>query len=174
MLWDAEQSDRHLSRSLGTCIASQSLCPGEPRMGALCAGKACRLDGRACKVGARPGSRRDFSRRNWIQACRWTRRRQSHQRSGAFPTANGCNRTLTWRGFLVVLPRHWHRSRNGQGRHLRMLAPYTTRRLPSASLRCSWRQLLISRTPECSIGLERKVLTRKATGFPGKPTWRAA
>jgi hypothetical protein len=51
MLWDAEQSDRHPSRSLGTCIASQSLCPGEPRMGTLCAGKGCRLDGRARRSG---------------------------------------------------------------------------------------------------------------------------
>ena len=41
------------------------------------------------------------------------------------------------RGFAVAPPFHWHCSRNGQGRQLRMLAPYTTRRLPSASLRCS-------------------------------------
>ena len=51
MLWDAEQSDRHPSRSLGRCIASQSLCPGEPRMGTLCAGKGCRLDSQARRSG---------------------------------------------------------------------------------------------------------------------------
>jgi hypothetical protein len=51
MLWDAEQSDRHPSRSLGRCIASQSLCPGKPSMGTLCAGKGCRLDSQARRSG---------------------------------------------------------------------------------------------------------------------------
>jgi hypothetical protein len=51
MLWDAEQSDRHPSRSLGRCIASQSLSPGEPRTGTLCAGKGCRLDSQARRSG---------------------------------------------------------------------------------------------------------------------------
>ena len=40
-------------------------------------------------------------------------------------------------GLRVSLPCHWHCSRRGQGRQLRMLAAYTTRRLPSVSLRCS-------------------------------------
>ena len=43
MLWDAEQSDRHPSRSLGRCIASQSLCPRKPMMGTLGAGKGHRF-----------------------------------------------------------------------------------------------------------------------------------
>src|SRR5258708_4525203 len=51
---------------------------------------------------------------------------------------SGCSSTLTWRGFLVALPCHWHCSRSGQGRQLRMLAAYITRRLPSASRRRSW------------------------------------
>ena len=55
------------------------------------------------------------------------------------PTVRGWSRTLTWRGFVVAVPFHWHCWRSGQGRHLRMLAPYTTRRLPSASRRCSCR-----------------------------------
>jgi hypothetical protein len=61
----------------------------------------------------------------------------SRSRSGAEPTTSGWSSTLAWRGFWVVLPCHWHCSRSGQGRQLRMLAPYTTRRLPSASRRCS-------------------------------------
>jgi hypothetical protein len=58
--------------------------------------------------------------------------------SGAEPTTTGWRRTLTWRGLAVAPPFHWHCSRNGQGRQLRMLAPYTTRKLPSASRRRSW------------------------------------
>jgi hypothetical protein len=139
MLWDAEQSDRHPSRSLGTCRASPVALSRRAENGHALRGKGMQTRWPGLqKWEARPGSRRDFSRRSWIQARRWTRRLQSHQRSGAFPTANGCNRTLTWRGFLVVLPCHWRGFRSGQGRHLRMLASYTTRRLPSASLRCSW------------------------------------
>jgi hypothetical protein len=96
MLWDAEQSDRHPSRSLGTCIASQSQCPGEPRMDTLCAGKGCRLDSQACRSGrsdldldatfhAEAGYRRvggldDSSPSLW---------------SGASPTTSGWSRTLT-------------------------------------------------------------------------------
>ena len=37
--------------SLGRRIASQSLCPGEPSMGTLCAGKGCRLDSQARRSG---------------------------------------------------------------------------------------------------------------------------
>src|SRR6266568_2476610 len=40
-------------------------------------------------------------------------------------------------GFIVALPCHWHCSRREQGRQLRMLAAYTTRKLPSASRRRS-------------------------------------
>jgi hypothetical protein len=60
-------------------------------------------------------------------------------RSGAGPTASGCRRMLTWRGFLVASPFHWHCSRNSQGRQLRILAAYTSRRLPSASCRRAFR-----------------------------------
>ncbi len=62
----------------------------------------------------------------------------TRSRRGAEPMARGCSSTLTWRGFLVALPCHWHCPRRGQGRQLQMLAAYTTRRLPSASLRRSW------------------------------------
>ena len=43
----------------------------------------------------------------------------------------------TGSGLLVSLPCHWRGFRRGQGRQLRMLAPSTMRRLPSASRRCS-------------------------------------
>lgn len=71
-------------------------------------------------------------------AFRWCRRGQSRQSSGAEPTARGWSRMLTWRGLAVALPLHWHCSRKGHGRQSRMLAEYTTRRLPSRSRRCSW------------------------------------
>ncbi len=51
MLWDAEQSDRHRPAVSGRAGSRQSLCPGEPSMGTLCAGKGCRLDSRACRSG---------------------------------------------------------------------------------------------------------------------------
>ena len=78
-----------------------------------------------------------WCRTRWMQARRCSLRLQSRQRSGAEPTWSGCSSTLTWRGFAVARPFHWHCSRRGQGRQLRVLAPYTTRRLPSASRRCS-------------------------------------
>src|SRR5205807_9343929 len=66
-------------------------------------------------------------------------------------------------------PCHWHCSRRGQGRQLRMLAAYTTRKLPSARpspLVC--RQLLPGATAQRAIGLKGKVATREATSFPGQ------
>lgn len=86
--------------------------------------------------GSRRTSRR-WCRTSWMQARRCSLRLQSCHKSGAPPTLSGWSSTLTWRGFEVFLPSHWHCSRFGQGRQLRMLAPYTMRRLPSASLRCS-------------------------------------
>jgi hypothetical protein len=91
---------------------------------------------------AAAGGDRLISRRWWRTSCMQARRcvlrLQSRQSSGADPTGSGCKSTLTWRGFLVAPPFHWHCSRRGQGRQLRMLAAYTTRRLPSASRRRSW------------------------------------
>lgn len=81
-------------------------------------------------------SRRWF-RTSRMQARRYSLRLQSCQSSGEGPTTSGCSSTLTWRGFAVKLPFHWHCSRSGQGRQLWMLAPYTTRRLPSTSRLCS-------------------------------------
>ena len=138
MLWDAEQSDRHPSRSLGTCIASQSLCPGEPRMGTLCAGKGCRLDSQARRSG-----RPDLDLDATFRAGAGYRRvggldDSSPARGAAHPQrqADGAGRS-PGAACAFRSPCHWHCSRRGQGRQLRMLAAYTTRRLPSVSLRCS-------------------------------------
>jgi hypothetical protein len=74
---------------------------------------ACRLDDAVCN--SNPSSARELNR-----------------------YGGDASLTLTWRVLggaalpLALLVA------SGQGRQLRMLAPYTTRRLPSASLRCSW------------------------------------
>ncbi len=92
-------------------------------------------------------------------------------RSGAEPTGSGCNSTLTWRSFAVALPFHWHCSRRGQGRQLRMLAPYTTRRLPSASWRCSCGSSFWSAGHRSvPSGWRAKSWPAKRPAFQGKPT----
>jgi hypothetical protein len=139
MLWDAEQSDRHPSRSLGTCIASQSLCPGEPRMGTLCAGKGCRLDSQARRSG-----RPDLDLDATFRAGAGYRRvgglfDSSPARGAAHPQrqADGAGRSRGLRlARFAPLPLALL-ALASQGRQLRMLAAYTTRRLPSVSLRCS-------------------------------------
>ena len=120
------------------CIASEPLWPTRGASAHAAPGKGSRplVRRRSGEGGGRLTSMR-WCRTSWIQACRCSLRLQSRQSRGAGPTRSGCNSTLTWRGFEVVLPFHWHCSRSGQGRQLRMLAPYTMRRLPSASLRCS-------------------------------------
>ena len=139
VFWDAEQLDGDSVSCCRTRIASQPLCPGEARVGTLCAGQ----DHVCCAWRSCGG---------WWQAhLDALMSREPHtgppvlspapiprSRSGARPTWRGCSRTLTWRGFAVALPCPRHCSRSGQGRQLRMLAAYTTRRLPSASRRCSW------------------------------------
>ena len=58
---------------------------------------------------------------------------------------------------------------SGQGRQLRMLAPYTTRKLPSARSSVLMRQQLLgSRATQCPIALVSKVLSREAARFPGQ------
>lgn len=113
--------------------------------------------------GSRRTSRR-WCRTSWIHARRCCRRLQSFQSRGSGPTPNGCNSTLTWRGFEVLLPSHWHCSRRAQGRQLRMLAPYTMRRLPSASLRCS------CGVSFCSAGHRSVPSGRRAKSWPETAT----
>ena len=135
--WDAKQRDRYLPRSTRSRIASEPLGPREARVCTLRPGED-RVRGRR-----RSGGRQQA----YVEALvpheldtgmpMFSTGPISRSRSGAGPTRSGCNSTLTWRGFEVLLPSHWHCSRFGQGRQLRMLAPYTMRRLPSASLRCS-------------------------------------
>src|SRR5260221_620812 len=73
------------------------------------------------------------------------------------------------RGGLALTTLHW--SRRGQGRQLRILAPYTTRRLPSASRRCSWG---ISFWPaghrSVPSGWRAKSWPEKRPAFQAKPT----
>ncbi len=117
--------------------------------------------------GERLTSRR-WCRTSRMQARRCSLRREECQSRGAEPTCSGCGRILTWRGFAVAPPFHWHCSRSGQGRQRRMRAAYTTRRLPSASLRRSWTTSFCPAGQPRVLRLERKVLTREAVRFPGQ------
>lgn len=106
-----------------------------------------------------------------MHARRCTLRGQSCQRSGAEPTRSGCSSTLTWRGFVVALPFHWHCSRREQERQLRMLAPYTTRRLPSASRRCSCgSNVCLAGHRNVPLGWKAKSWPEKRPAFQAKPT----
>jgi hypothetical protein len=170
--WDAEQFDRHLVRGWDAHVPSEPLCPEEASMGSLRTGQ-------------------DDIRGAWRSGCGWQQAHLdtlephelhtsapvfsaapiSRSRSGAEPTGSGCSSTLTWRGFLVALPCHWHCSRTAQGRQLRMLAPYTTRRLPSASRRCSC-GINFSFAGQRSVpsGWRAKSWPEKRPAFQGKPT----
>ncbi len=134
----AEQSDGHPARCWGSRVASEPrlstrgesghvargkesppLCLAKLRREVACSPRCVGVARAACRrAGALCGSNRE-------------------RRSGAGPTGRGWSNTLTCLGFFVALPSHWQWWRKGQGRQLRMLAAYTTRRLPSASLRCS-------------------------------------
>jgi len=61
---------------------------------------------------------RRWDRTSWRQARLCSLRLQSRQSNGAEPTCSGWRSILTWRGFAVALPCHWHCSRRGQGRQL--------------------------------------------------------
>lgn len=139
VLWDTKQSDRSLPRSFGTSIASQPFCPPEPRM-----------------------STRSPRKEYWQLLLRWPgdlgkrhfnslMTQYLHTRAPMFSATpippeqrlfpNGervQEHTHAGSGFAVAFPFHWHCSRSGQGRQLRMLAAYTTRKLPSTSRRRSW------------------------------------
>jgi hypothetical protein len=134
---DAEQADRHPASRLGVGIACQPLGPGEPIMGTLGTGKRRRRRSEARLSGRLLLHVNPLVPEHLMQARRCCLRLQSRQSSGGAPTRSGCKSMLTWRGLAVARPCHWHCSRNGQGRQLRMLAPYTTRKLPSASRRRS-------------------------------------
>jgi len=145
----------HESRKRARCArdriaGSERLCPGDP----------CRCFTSMC-----------CCRPSCMQARRCSLRLQSCQRSGAEPTGSGCNSTLTWRGLAVALPFHWHCARSGQGRQLRRLAPYTTRKLPSASRRCSCgSSFWLAGHRSVPSGWRRKSWPEKWPAFQGKPT----
>jgi hypothetical protein len=169
MFWDAEESDRHPSRSLGTCIASQSLCPGEPRMGTLCAGKACRLDSQTRRSG-----RPDLDRDATFRAGAGYRRvggldDSSPARGAAHPQrqADGAGRSpgaaYAFRSpdhSPLLAQRAGAATANAGGIH---------RAQASISFSAVFvrNQLLVNRTPRRPIELASKVLAGKAAGFPG-------
>jgi hypothetical protein len=106
-------------------------------------------------------------RTRWMQARRCTRRIQSHQSSGAVPTASGRSRRLTWRGFAVVLPFHWRGFRELSGTTTADAGSIHDAQAPVSFSAVFMRgQFLVCRAPKRSIRLESKILAREATGLP--------
>jgi hypothetical protein len=113
-----------------------------------------------------------WCRSSCMHTRRWYRRLQSCQSTGAEPITNGCEphaHLARLRGCATLTTLHC--SRSGQGRQLRILAPYTMRRLPSASLRCScgiscWEAWQRSVPSVWSA----KSWPEKRPAFQGKPT----
>src|SRR6266566_377426 len=156
--------------AVGTRTLRASRSAHERREWARCAREriTSALGGEAAAGGGMLTSIR-WCRTSCIQARRCSLRLQSRQSSGAGPTWRGWSNTLTCLGFFVALPSHWHWWRNGQERQLRMLAAYTTRRLPSASLRCS---CATSEWPagQCTVpsGWRAKSCPEKRPAFQGR------
>jgi hypothetical protein len=167
MLWDAEQSDRHPSRSLETYIARQSLCPGEPSMGTLCAGKGCGLDGRVRRSG-RPdldldalitqeldtGTSVDPTTPVTPQQWRLPHNQWMQQ-----------DTDLTWLLGDLALPLALLAQRAGTTT-ANASAIHDAQAAISLSALLMRKQFLVCRTPQRPIGLESKVLPREAASFP--------
>ena len=137
--WDAEQSDCHPSSHVRACIASQPRCPRKPRVRPLGTRKGRRRDREEWRAG-RFNLDLDALMAHQLDAC------PAVETTTPIPPENGLRSNVQGmqqhahlarlRGGLALTTLHC--SRRGQGRQLRILAPYTTRRLPSASRRCSW------------------------------------
>jgi hypothetical protein len=164
--WDAEQLDRDLPSRWRACITSSSFGPREARVRALRTGEDHVRDGwRQAHFEALMAHKMDTGPPVFSAAP------ISRSRSGAEPTRSGCSNTLTWRGFAVAPPFHWRGFRSGQGRQLRILAPYTTRRLPSASRRCSCGSSFWSAGHRSvPSGWSAKFWPEKRPAFQDKPT----
>ena len=166
--WDAEESDCHLARCWDTRIASEPLSPRR-REWARCAREnyvslAARLGAGGMLTSIR------WCRTNCMQARRCSLRLQSRQSRGAGPTWRGWSNTLTcsvssWRSPPIGIGGAtgrggncgcWPHTPHGGFHRLLCVA-----RAP---------QRLMSRTAQCPIGLEGKVLSREATSFPGRAT----
>ena len=136
--WDAEQLDGDRASRWIPHIASQPFLPTQTIMCALCTGEGQRRDS---WIGGESRLHLDLQvLAVQLQTCSPMlpsapvtpkQRSRAHGKRVQQHTHAGS-------GFLVALPCHWHCTRLGQGRQLRMLAAYTTRRLLSASLRRSW------------------------------------
>ncbi len=107
-------------------------------MGTLCAGKGCRLDSQARRSG-----RPDLDL-NALIAQELDTGASVDSTTPVLPEERRIpnDKRMEQDAHLARLARFaplttLHCSRRGQGRQLRMLAAYTTRRLPSVSLRCS-------------------------------------
>ena len=175
MLWDAEQSDRYPSRSLGTGIASQSLCPGEPRMGTLCAGKGCRLDSQARSSGrpdldldALPAQELDTgaSVDSTTPILPEERRIPNDKRMEQ-------DAHLAWLARFAPLPLALLTQRTGTATADAGSIDDTQAAIGFSALLMRDQQLgsLATQRP---IGLESKVLSREATSFPGQPHLRGS
>lgn len=105
--WDAEQSDRHLTRCGDSRVASEPLCPREASMGTLRAGQDhFRFAWRSC--GGRRQAHLDalVSHELHTGAPVLSPAPISRSRNGAGPTRRGCSSTLIRRGFVVASPCH--------------------------------------------------------------------
>ena len=171
-LWDAEQFDSDLARRWGTCIASQPRCPRKPRVRTLGTRKGRRRDREEWRAG-RFNLDLDALLAHQLDAC------PAVGTTAPITPENGLRSNVQGmqqhahlarlRGGLALTTLHC--SRRGQGRQLRILAPYTTRRLPSASRRCSWG---ISFWPaghrSVPSGWRAKSWPEKRPAFQAKPT----
>ena len=166
-LWDAEQLDRHLASRWRTRIASEPLCPREARVRALRAGK-------------------DHFRFAWRSGGR---RRQAHfdalvshelhtgapvcspapiapeQRGGTNPERMQQHADLARLCGRAAIPLTLLAQRTGAT--VRMLAAYTTRRLPSASGAARGRNVLPAGQRSVPSGWRVKSCPEKRPAFQG-------
>jgi hypothetical protein len=166
--WNAKELHRDLGSTSPTRIASEPLLPTESEVCPLRPGEGRRRDGEAGW-----GGRFDLDRHTLL--AHELDARPSIEATTPVTPQNGLWTNGQWMrasrspGAVSPWPCHWHCSRSGQGRQLRMLAPYTTRRLPLASLRCSCRtSFWEAGATQRPIGLEGKVLAREAASDPAR------
>jgi hypothetical protein len=168
-LRDAAQPDRHLTSGWSARIASQSLCPREPIMSALCSGKGRRLDSEA---GASGGTDLDH---NTLLAYQLDARPPVESTAPVIPE-QGSRTDDEW------MQQHAHLAGLGGSAAipLTLLAQRTRTATAdaggihqaqapvglSASFVC--RKRLTGWTTQRPIRLEGEILPREATRFPGQ------
>ena len=117
MVWDAEQSDRHPSRSLGRCIASQRSVQESREWARSARERDADSIARLAEVGGPTWISMHCSRRSWIQARRWTRRLQSGLWSGALPNDKRMEQELTPLPLALLAQRAGAATANAGGIH---------------------------------------------------------